>query len=120
MSAVFDVADARDYARKLEKREAEKLGLPREQARASVARKLRMSPGTLENVSRGRLKDPFRLRGIVDRLRQAVAVELNEEITRLTHERDKLLAIGAPPGSPEIIEATHRLREAKAYLGIEE
>lgn len=106
MSALVD--DARGYARWLERRSS----------RADVARRAGVSPGTIENVKRGRLKDPLRLRGIVDRLRGVMLDELNKEIARLEHERGVLLAIGTDPRSDEMAEVAESLAACRKTLGL--
>ena len=47
---------AREWARRLEDREAKRTGAPIKDARASIARRAGVSPGTLENLRNGRLK----------------------------------------------------------------
>lgn len=108
MNALAD--DARSYARWLEKRSSRK----------DVARAAGVAPGTMENVARGRLKDPLRLRGIVDRMRSLMIAEINEEILRLEHERQILLATGADPRSDALVQAATAIADARAVLGARE
>lgn len=115
MNAAVMADDARGAVRKLEDFKRSK-GLTRQQARGDIARKLRLAPGTLENVSRGRLKDPLRIEGLWKRLRAAVVAELNEEIVRLTHERDLLLATGADPRSDALAQASAAIDQARKAL----
>jgi len=107
MSALVD--DARGYARWLEKRSS----------REDVARKAGIAPGTMENVKRGRLKDPLRLSGIAARLRSLMVGEINKEILRLEHERQILLATGADPRSDALVQAATAIADARATLGLE-
>lgn len=108
--------DARIFARQLEDTERRRKGLTRQQAREGVARKLSVPVGTLEGISKGRVKNPDRLFGLLNRLRRAVVDDLDEEIKRLTHERDLLLAAGEGVASDKVVQAEAHIREAKALL----
>lgn len=63
----------REWARELERLEG----------RDALARKLKLAPGTLENLSRGRLKG---WRNISDRVRAYFINAITKEIGRLNHE----------------------------------
>lgn len=79
-------------------------------ARAALARRHRLSPGTLENAERGRAKR------IDHRLVMAVISEIQSEWARLEHEIQILRQMGATP--MDLIAAQQHLREAKALLAI--
>lgn len=74
---------AKEWAAALEDRERDKSGTSLPVARKAVAARLRVSPGTLENLRRGRLKD-IKL-GLFESLRQAVIHEAQREIRLLEH-----------------------------------
>lgn len=103
------VEDARSYAQWLERRSS----------REDVARKAGVAPGTIENVRRGRIKDPLRLRGLVDRLRSLMVVELGQEIARLDHEKSLLLATGVDPRSDEMQAVAADIARCRKTLGLE-
>ena len=71
---------AREWAAALEDRERHKSGTSLPVARKAVAQRLRVSPGTLENLRRGRLKD-VKL-NLFETLRQAIIREAEREIQR--------------------------------------
>jgi hypothetical protein len=56
MNAMTDIDAVHRFARTLEDAEAKRLGVRIADARVVVARKLRTSPGTLENIRRLRTK----------------------------------------------------------------
>lgn len=94
-AACLDIA--RDRALRLEAAEAERLGVTRRAARPSLARRLRIPAGTLENLLRERVK-----RVAADvwlSLEAAYAELLRREIERLTHELEMVRACTA--GAPE-------------------
>jgi len=97
----------------LEEREKRR-GMKLPDARRSVANKIGVSPGTLENLSRGRFKS-LRL-NIVEAIRNAVIRELESEIAALSHELDLARQSGAHPASPEIIEAATAVQTARELL----
>jgi ABC-type phosphate transport system auxiliary subunit len=82
-SAAFDHS-ANNLARALEDRVRAQQGVPLSAARAIVARRLNLLPGTLENLRRNRVKD-VRQR-VADRLRAAYLRELEREHAALEHE----------------------------------
>ena len=120
MNALALVREAKTYATRLEEGEAKRNGLTRLQARPTVARKLGVAPGTLENLSRGRLKDPLRINGLLARLRGAVVRELGAEIQRLEHERHVLIQTGVDPRSLEMAAVDAGLATAKEALGLQD
>lgn len=83
MSAV-EYAEHQRAVRWMEDREAARLSVPVKIARTFLARELGLSPGTLEDIRKGRLKG---LRSRVERAIDAgFAKLLQSEIGRLNHE----------------------------------
>lgn len=75
---------ARQYARTLEDREALSNGQPITKARESVARRIGVPPGTLENLRRQRIKG---IRAwIFERLRTAYEADCERQLKLLEHE----------------------------------
>lgn len=109
----FDQAVRSDLDR-LEAIAAARLGTSRAFARKSVARELRVAPGTLENITRQRTKG---VRGwIADTIRGALVRELEREIERLTHEHQVLVQRGADHREPEMAEVESLLARARQSL----
>lgn len=114
MTAYTDVDAAQKYARALENGEAQRLGLPVRQARAHVARRLRSSPGFLQNLRNNRIKRvPSWL---MDKLKEAFIAELNTEIARLEHEIHLARQTGSSADSDEIFAAQAQVEAAKKIL----
>lgn len=116
MSAVANVEDARQFARRLEEREAARSGASLTSVRTAVARRMGIAPGTLENLRRGRLKDIRK--GIFDSLKAGVIRELEAEMRRCEHELQILRQTGSDPRSDEIAEVETSLAKAREALGI--
>ncbi|MBN9434023.1 MAG: hypothetical protein J0I45_16450 [Bosea sp.] len=114
MSALTYNDRARDWGRVLEDRERARSGLPLNQARERVAAKVGASPGTLENLRKGRLKKIAA--HVYDRMRWLVIAELQAEVAAHEHEIQTLMAIGADPHSDAMEEAQTSLRQIKAVL----
>ena len=108
-----DMANAISLAQNLEKRERARLGC-RATARRSLAGKLRIGSGTLENLIRGRVKRVDA--AIRDRLQALLIKELELEIGRLWHDLEIARQTGAHPNSDEITKAEKLLFEARAVL----
>lgn len=102
------------WADDLERREAQKRGVPRVQARPFLASKMGLLPGTLENIVRKRIKEPKQR--IVDAVRNAFIRELEAEIQSLTHSLEMARLTSAHPASDEIREAETLLAQAKALI----
>lgn len=114
MTAYTDVDTAQKYARLLENTEARRLGLPVREARESVARRLRSSPGFLQNLRNNRIK---RIPSwLMDKLKEAFIAELNSEIARLEHEIHLARQIGSSADSDEIFAAQAQVEAAKKIL----
>ena len=111
MTAVASDALARQWARQLEDREAARNGLSRVAARAKVARQIGVTPGTLENLSRNRLKGVREW--LYARLLAAVTKQAELELAALQHEHQTLLALGQGRDdrtAQEVVEGIARLR----------
>jgi len=100
MSAVTSDSLARDWARQLEVGEAKRTGLPLNAARKRLAARIGILPGTLENLSRDRLKGVRQW--VYSALHEAVKAELRREIAAHTHELEKLERLGRDPAHPEV------------------
>lgn len=115
MMTSIDFTDvARGYARRLEDREAARSGSSVHVARMSVARRLHMSPGTLENLRNGRMKNVAA--GIFAKLRSMVEHEINQEIQALEHELQMARACGLDRRDDEISAAEAALQTARSFL----
>jgi ABC-type phosphate transport system auxiliary subunit len=112
-SAAFDHS-ANNLARALEDRVRSQQGVSLSAARAIVARRLNLLPGTLENLRRNRIKD-VRQR-VADRLRAAYLRELEREHAGLEHELACLKATGARLNSDEITEVETDLAKVREAL----
>lgn len=102
------------WARDLEDREIQRSAVTRPVARQIVARRLKVVPGALEGLYRGRLKS---LRhDFVERLRGLVADELTREIARL--QRDLELARESDAGldSDTLAAAQHAIEAARKLI----
>lgn len=101
--------------RELEQREAARSSTTIPNARRAIARRLKVSPGTLESLIRGRLKG---LREeIAHRLRGLVIHELEAEIERLEHELSIARTIGTYADADQIDAAHAALEQARKLLG---
>lgn len=81
---------ARRHLAFVETAEARRLGVDRDAARARLASRLKQSPGTLENLNRGRLKRFCS--GLVDGLRDEFIRAAEREIGQLTNELERARA----------------------------
>lgn len=99
MTAVAYVDRARGWAKRLEDAEAARSGMPVADARKAVARRLAMSPGTLENLRKGRLKAVAA--HWYDTLRAGVIRELESELRHVQHEIAVARQTGLDPASGE-------------------
>ena len=115
MSAVENVEVAQGWAARLENRERARTGWPLKAIRPLVAKKVGVSPGTLENLRHGRTKDPRK--SIFDKLRAALIRELEAEMRAHEHEIHILKQTGADPRSDEITAAEKGLAEIREALG---
>ena len=100
-------------ARRLESRERHRTG-NQQVARRSLAMKLRVGVGTIENLVRGRVK---RIDATIrDKLQALLVKELEQEIARLWHELDIARQGGAHLASEQISEIETHLSQARAVL----
>lgn len=125
-NAMAEAAEASNLANILVKRECDRAsGKGRSRvkarkrdadlARERVARALGTSPGTIENLQRGRLK---RIAGwLRDALRQRVIRELEAELVRLHHELAILKQKGGDPRSDEAAAVRADMSAILAALG---
>jgi hypothetical protein len=113
MSSAAVMEQARTLARSLERRERLRVGTAA-RARSSIAGKLGIGSGTLENIVKGRVKrlDSW----IRDKLQALLIRELEAEITRLTHELETARRSGARLDSEQMGEVETHLAAAKAIL----
>ena len=99
----------------LEKREAVRRSVSREDARPFLASRLGLLPGTIENIVRKRVKEP---RGrVIDAIRAAFIRELESEIRRCEHEIHLAMQGGSHPAADEISQAQTLLAQAKGLIG---
>ena len=99
----------------LERREASRSGANLPDVRKSIARKIGASPGTIENIRRGRLKRL--VEGTTDRIKAALVRSLEAELANLTHELEILRQGIAAPDGDEILEAETLLKRARELIG---
>lgn len=97
----------------LERRERQRVS-SKSIARRTLANKLRVGIGTVENLVRGRVKRVDEK--IRDRLQALLVRELEQEITRLTHELEIARQSGVPLDSQQISEVETYLAKARATL----
>lgn len=114
MSTVASVDDFKRLVVRCEKREQNRSGGNRAQARARLAAKAGVAPGTLYNLVRDRLKKIDHV--IRDRLTAYAVRDLQSTIERLTHELDMARQMGAHPTSPRVGEIEKHLNAARALL----
>jgi len=107
-------AIARGWVVQLENTHAKKIGQPLPIARKHLARKVGVSPGTLENIRRGRLKELRR--GAEQKLRAFMVAHLQAEIQRHQHELEIILRGCEDTRGNEIIEAQTYLQKARLSL----
>lgn len=113
MSATAYVDRARGWARLLEDREAASTGEPLARARMAVARRIAVTPGTLENLRKNRLKTIAV--HLYDQLRGGVIRALEAELRHVQHELQIAHQAGLDPRGGEVtaLVASHaRIRDA--------
>lgn len=116
MSAVAFVERAAEMAAKLEDDRARRDGLFLVDARPLVAREIGVSPGTFENLRRGRLKDIGHL--LYSTLQRAMMRRLQAELRRIEHEIGLLTAQGADPLSNQMAAALADDAAVRRALGL--
>lgn len=114
MSASADVVTAERWTRVLEKAEARRLGVPEVEARKSLARKLKASPGTLENIRRLRTK--LVPHWLMAKIRGEFIAALQSEIQRLEHEINIARQTGLDVRDDTLVAAETQLAKAREIL----
>lgn len=114
VNATVDLDQAHKWARTLEDAESRRLGLPVARARGSVARKLGISPGTLENIRRFRAKTIPNW--LMARIRAEFVSVLQTEIRTLEHEIHLARQTGMDPRENDLAKAEAQLVAAKEIL----
>ena len=105
---------ARDWTSRLQRREIARSEVTKPVARRMVAREIGVSPGTLENIERGRTKG---VRGwIVERIKAAVIRELEAEIRGAQHELEVVRQCGVDPRSTAFSAVAAAVEDAKQQL----
>ena len=93
-------------------------GVPRRLARRPVAHRIGLSPGTIENIQRDRLKFVER---VESKIRAAFIRLLESEIAKATHELEISRRIADRSDAPSVIKARadlqRRVDEAQRALG---
>jgi hypothetical protein len=104
----------KESALALIKRETVRSDLTVQEAIKSVARKARLSPGTIFNLVNDRLKKlSFE---VFEKINALALSEINSEIQRLEHERQILLQSGSVSFAVEIQEVDALLAKAKELM----
>lgn len=114
MSSVAFIENARTWSMALEAREQKRSGLSLVDARRVVARRADVSPGTLENLRKRRLKSSDV--GWYTRLRLLLIEELKQEMRAHAHEIETLMALGADASSDALEEAQASLKAIQEAL----
>lgn len=114
MSASADIATAERWTRALEESEAKRLGVSGKDARKSLARKLKASPGTLENIRRLRTK--LVPHWLMAKIRSEFITTLQLEIQRLEHEIHMARQSGVDARDDALCAAETQLAKAKEIL----
>lgn len=113
MSSSADVITARDWTRKLERVEIDR-GYGPDEARKLLARRLKTSPGTLENIKRLRTK--LLPSWLMNRIRAEFVSVLQSEIQRLEHEIHIARQAGMDNRDDAISAAAAQLAAARKIL----
>ena len=114
MNAVSDIEAVHRFARRLEDAEAKRLGVRIAEARISLARRLRTSPGTLENIRRLRTK--IVPNWLMARIKAEFVSVLQTEIARLEHEISVAKQIGLHHSDDALQEAETQVAAAREIL----
>lgn len=114
MNAMTDIDAAHHFAKALEDAEAKRLGVRANEARRVVARRLRTSPGTLENIRRLRTK--IVPAWLMARIRTEFVSLLQAEIVRLENEINLARQIGGNYRDDILQKAETQMAAAKEIL----
>lgn len=105
---------ARDWAAALEDREQTRSGVSLPNALATVARRIGVAPGSLENLRRGRSKGVRAF--LYEKIRAAFIRECEQEMRRLAHELELARQAGLSAGSDEIGEIEAHFKALRELL----
>jgi transposase-like protein len=114
MNASSDVATINHFTATLEKAEAKRLGIKEQQARARIAGRLGVSPGTLENIRRLRTK--IVPNWLMNKVRAELVSVLQLEIRRLEHEVNLARQTGSNYRDDTLASAETQLAKARELL----
>jgi hypothetical protein len=114
MNAVADIEAVHRFARAIEDVEARRLGVRVSEARKVLARRMRTSPGTLENIRRLRTK--IVPHWLMARIKAEFVSVLQAEITRLEHEITIANQTGAHHSDDALQAAQTQVVAAKEIL----
>ena len=114
MNAISDVATVNRLARVIEDQEARRLGIPVTLARARVANRIGVAPGTLENFRR--LRSKIVPHWLMNRIRAEFIVVLQTEIQRLEHEIHIARQTGMDHRDDDLAKAEAQLAAAKEII----
>lgn len=114
MNAMSDIEAVHRFARTIEDAEAKRLGIRLSEARVSLARRLRTSPGTLENIRRLRTK--IVPNWLMARIKAEFVSVLQNEIARLEHEIIIAKQIGAHHSDDTLAAAETQLAAAREIM----
>lgn len=114
MNAMTDVEAVHRFARTIEDAEAKRRGVPVSEARVSIARRLRTSPGTLENIRRLRTK--IVPNWLMARIKSEFVSVLQAEIVRLEHEICVAKQVGLHHSDDDLQAAEAQMEAARQIL----
>jgi hypothetical protein len=114
MNAMSDIETVNRFARLIEDTEANRLGIRVQEARTFIARKLGISPGTMENWRRMRTK--IVPNWLMNRLRAELINVLQSEIRRLEHEVQLARQTGSNYRDDTLASAQTQLAAAREIL----
>jgi hypothetical protein len=114
MSAIQEVEEARDLVRRLEEKEARRVGRTAV-ARERVMQRLGISPSVYDELRRGRRKSVAGW--LSSRLRAAVEKEIKREIHRLEQELEMVRLRNCSASAEQMAEAQKLLDQAKRLIG---
>jgi len=114
MSAATDAETAGYFARAVEDNVARQLGLRITDARRRAAARMGVSPGTLENLRKGRKK--IVPHSVMERIRSVFIAVLNEEIARLEQDIVRARHVGLGHRCHDLAAAEAQLLAAKTLL----
>lgn len=117
MTSVEYLDRASGWARFLEDREAARTGQPVKTARSAVSRRLAMSPGTLENLRKNRLKAIAA--HWYERLRAGVIAELEAELRHVEHDLAIARQTGLDVGAGGVLSLEANAARLKGALGLD-